>query len=919
METSPGFPEEEHYDPNFDRLRCFGIGTSDGRAIVVPFRSVVTGEQEWYGVEEQKEIMRLLRGYLASPAWPKGGWNSRVYDAPVVKRHFGVLPTPNLDGIALHRVADPELPHSLGFVGGMYTDVDKWKAGHTATKAATDEELWQYNATDTVVTAISIGEVSKRVRERGQVEQAKTFAKLMDVCRGLHENGIAVDQVVRKAWDRKLLAQAQQHRRRVRGLASMPALNPGSAPQLSTLLFEKLKIAPYSYSEKSGEPSTEDDALRAFLSSTWDLEPKTKALITAVRDFRRVVKRRGVVVRLRPITDPYFEDETLVDFEETAEERAERFKRGRDRERACGLVLPDGRVHADWLAHGTVGWRFSSSGPNLQNLENKLRDMFVPAPGNVFVGCDEAQLELRMVAGLARDRAYLDTFNYIGPDPHGADPHWMLCVAVFGDQFLQADKDQQKKLRRCMKELTYGCAAKGTRVVTLGAEGAKPIEELAPGVDYTWCWDGARYVPTMIKAKWSRGVRDCVRVTFKWGGRGNIPLATGEAIFTIDHHFILRDGTDRAAGDLCPRDRLMPFGRWPVGSYRMVDPHNDGGRYPEHRVVLGLGPDDLRPVHHRDENGRNNQPDNLQVMESDKAHAAEHWDEERREQQRETNARLWADRTINEKLAAGRRASPEWRAANEINYRKMRAGLDRARAEGRGTTKGQRRSRLEAMIDKIGVLPDSEIANMARVTREAVFYFRKTRGISRPPKKNHEVVSVEFVGPHEVWDIEVDHPAHNFAIEAGIFVHNSLYGAEDETKHEIVTSAEDENERLIFPDFSLREVSAFTEKWKALHPEIPAWWDSLIVEYRRQKYLVEPVMGLRLDFLDGEDPNKLYNYKAQSGGAALVHKALFRFLEEVPIGKWGPGTGLIQQGHDSLVVSARRPRGRACRSSSKRQ
>lgn len=581
VETSPGFPSQEHYDPNFDRLKCLGIGSSDGRAIVVPFFSIETGRNEWYKRAEQVEIVSLLEAYLTSAEWPKGGWNSRVYDALVIKHHFGILPEPNLDGISLHRVAEPEMRHSLGTAGGIYTDVDKWKAGHTAVKAASDRELWTYNATDCVVTALSIQALAPIVRERKQTEQAKTFAKLMDTCRGLHENGIRVDQVVRKAWDRRLLAQAQRHRRRIRELADWPGLNPASSMQIADLLFERLKILPYDYSEKTGDPSTGDDALRAFLSAKWNLLPETRALVSAIRDFRRVTKRRGVVVRLRPISETYYEDETLADFEETEEEQEERAKRAKKgKSRACGLVLPDGRVHADWNSHGTTGWRMSSSGPNMQNLESKLRNMFVPSPGNVLVGCDEAQLELRMVAGLAKARYYLAAFN------GGKDPHRELCEEVFGDHFRNADKDQQKKLRVCVKALTYA----------------------------------------------------------------------------------------------------------------------------------------------------------------------------------------------------------------------------------------------------------------------------------------------------------------------------SLYGAENEVKHEIITSSEDENETLLFPDFTVREVSAFTEAWHRKNPEIEEWWGSLIAEFRRQHFLTEPVMGLRLDFLDGEEPNKLYNYKAQSGGAAMVHRAMFRFLDQVPIGKWGPGTGLIQQGHDSLVV-----------------
>jgi hypothetical protein len=69
------------------------------------------------------------------------------------------------------------------------------------------------------------------------------------------------------------------------------------------------------------------------------------------------------------------------------------------------------------------------------------------------------------------------------------------------------------------------------------------------------------------------------------------------------------------------------------------------------------------------------------------------------------------------------------------------------------------------------------------------------------------------------------------------------------------------------------------------------------MEFRRQHYLAEPIFGLRRDFLDGEEPNEIANYKAQSGGSALVHLATEIIMRELP--KYG--ARLVQQGHDSLV------------------
>jgi hypothetical protein len=57
---------------------------------------------------------------------------------------------------------------------------------------------------------------------------------------------------------------------------------------------------------------------------------------------------------------------------------------------------------------------------------------------------------------------------------------------------------------------------------------------------------------------------------------------------------------------------------------------------------------------------------------------------------------------------------------------------------------------------------------------------RRARGWNkRDRKENHVVVKVEAWGEHHVWDLTVDHDAHNFAIDDGVFVHNCYYNPSD--------------------------------------------------------------------------------------------------------------------------------------------
>ena len=90
-----------------------------------------------------------------------------------------------------------------------------------------------------------------------------------------------------------------------------------------------------------------------------------------------------------------------------------------------------GRVHTSFLLHGTTTGRLSSRNPNIQNVPrgSRLRSLFVPGPGNVFVQADYGQIELRVAAILSRDE-YLhgvfnddtrDLFDELGLELHGPD------------------------------------------------------------------------------------------------------------------------------------------------------------------------------------------------------------------------------------------------------------------------------------------------------------------------------------------------------------------------------------------------------------------------------------------------------------------------------------------------------------------
>ena len=91
------------------------------------------------------------------------------------------------------------------------------------------------------------------------------------------------------------------------------------------------------------------------------------------------------------------------------------------------------------------------------------------------------------------------------------------------------------------------------------------------------------------------------------------------------------------------------------------------------------------------------------------------------------------------------------------------------------------------------------------------------------------------------------------------------------------------------------------DKW-CTEAQFEAGWDHEVSLFRNQQYLTEPVMGRRRDFLDGENVNEIVNYPIQATGAALMNKAIVLLSDLIPLHKWGVGTGITNQCHDSIVI-----------------
>ncbi|MRR11832.1 DNA polymerase I, partial [bacterium] len=126
------------------------------------------------------------------------------------------------------------------------------------------------------------------------------------------------------------------------------------------------------------------------------------------------------------------------------------------------MLGDDGRLHTTFNQTVAATGRLSSSGPNLQNipvrteLGRRIRAAFIPArEGDLMVGVDYSQIELRILAHLSDDPGLIDAFT------SGMDFHAATAARVFDVQPHQVDAEMRRKAKAVNFGIVYGISSHG--------------------------------------------------------------------------------------------------------------------------------------------------------------------------------------------------------------------------------------------------------------------------------------------------------------------------------------------------------------------------------------------------------------------------------------------------------------------------
>ncbi len=225
----------------------------------------------------------------------------------------------------------------------------------------------------------------------------------------MEREGIAVDKDMLSSLSEKFALRIAEIEQRIYELAG-GSFNILSTKQLGGILFEKLGLPPQKKT-KSGY-STDSEVLEA-------LEDKHE-IVPLVIEYRFLSKLKS----------------TFLD--------------------GLAALVRSGRVHTKFNQNVTATGRISSTEPNLQNipvrseLGREIRRAFTASEGNLLVGADYSQIELRLLAHMSDDDGLISAFN------SGADVHTSTAAEVFGVSVPEVTREQRSAAKAVNFGIVYG-------------------------------------------------------------------------------------------------------------------------------------------------------------------------------------------------------------------------------------------------------------------------------------------------------------------------------------------------------------------------------------------------------------------------------------------------------------------------------
>ena len=264
--------------------------------------------------------------------------------------------------------------------------------------------------------AYSIGKIKgKTEKELEEIECLDLFYNIdmptIEVLSNMQWNGMYVDKIELEQFGKELTNKLDVITKIIYEMAG-EEFNINSTKQLGEILFEKMKL-PVIKKTKSGY-STDVDVLEKL--------KKEDPIIEQILEYRQLMKLNSTYVEgLKQYINP-----------ETK------------------------RIHSFFHQTITATGRISSTEPNLQNiptrfeLGKRVRKVFKPQEGCVYIDADYSQIELRVLASISEDSHMIEAFK------EGQDIHKQAASKVFKTPIDEVTKEQRSNAKAVNFGIVYG-------------------------------------------------------------------------------------------------------------------------------------------------------------------------------------------------------------------------------------------------------------------------------------------------------------------------------------------------------------------------------------------------------------------------------------------------------------------------------
>jgi len=380
------------------------------------------------------QVLDVLRGPLTNPNIPKMGHNLK-YDYVILARE-GLLVYPlSFDSMIAEWLINPS-SRNLGLkklawvrldrqMSEIETLIGKGKSQITMAEVAIQDAA-RYAVEDAVMVLLLRPILLQDLKETESTNLYRDMEMpLVSVLAAMEMEGISLDTAFLAEMSVRLETELDQLQKKIyQGVGQEFNLN--SPKQLSEALFQTLKLTPPGRSSKtaSGYYSTAADVLVLLKK-----QHQVPAWVLQYREYSKL--KSTYVDALQEQVNP-----------ETK------------------------RVHTSYNQTGSVTGRIASTDPNLQNipvrteLGKQVREAFVAGPGMSLVAVDYSQIELRVAAHMAEDKAMLEAFR------EGRDIHSTTAAAIYDISLDEVSPGQRREAKAINFGLIYGMSSFGLTQTT---------------------------------------------------------------------------------------------------------------------------------------------------------------------------------------------------------------------------------------------------------------------------------------------------------------------------------------------------------------------------------------------------------------------------------------------------------------------